>query len=203
MKYNIFLFFDTETTGLPQYYKAPISDLNNWPRLVQISWICCDNLGTELSRANHIIEPIGFTIPQNATDVHGISTEKAKEEGEDLNTILKTFSVAINHADFLIAHNMSFDEKIVGAEFLRTNIPNELFKKPRLCTMKLSTDFCKLPGKFGYKWPSLSELYDILFSADIEGAHDASVDVAICAKCFYKLKSKKIIDEPMVEDRGV
>ena len=33
------LFFDTETTGLPSDYNAPINNSHNWPRLVQISWI--------------------------------------------------------------------------------------------------------------------------------------------------------------------
>ena len=31
-----YLFFDTETTGLPKNYNAPITDTDNWPRLVQL-----------------------------------------------------------------------------------------------------------------------------------------------------------------------
>ena len=34
-----FLFFDTETTRLPLDYSAPSTDINNWPRLIQLSWI--------------------------------------------------------------------------------------------------------------------------------------------------------------------
>lgn len=36
MKY---LFIDTETTGLPKEYDAPYTDIDNWPRLVQLAWI--------------------------------------------------------------------------------------------------------------------------------------------------------------------
>ena len=38
----MYLFFDTETTGLPRSWKAPITDSNNWPRLVQIAWLVFD-----------------------------------------------------------------------------------------------------------------------------------------------------------------
>ena len=34
--FGTYLFFDTETTGLPANWQAPMSDLENWPRLVQI-----------------------------------------------------------------------------------------------------------------------------------------------------------------------
>lgn len=41
----MYLFFDTETTGLPKNYKAPASDSDNWPRLVQIAWSIYDAEG--------------------------------------------------------------------------------------------------------------------------------------------------------------
>ena len=88
---------------------------------------------------------------------------------------------------------MSFDENIVGAEFLRENISSQLFQTTRLCTMTASTDYCKLPGNYGYKWPTLQELHSILFGTNYEDAHDALEDVKICAKCFFKLKELDII----------
>jgi len=59
--------------------------------------------------------------------------------------------------------------------------------------MERSTDHCKIPGSYGYKWPSLSELYFILFDRDFEEAHDAVVDVKACAECFFRLKNEGII----------
>ncbi|MEA3478042.1 MAG: 3'-5' exonuclease [Bacteroidota bacterium] len=112
-----YLIFDTETTGLPVDWNAPISNLDNWPRLVQIAWFHCDNSGNILTDSNYIVKPQGFTIPEDATEVHGISTEMAKSEGIDLKTVLIEFSKAISQSSFLVAHNLNFDEKIVGAEF--------------------------------------------------------------------------------------
>ena len=52
----MYLFFDTETTGLPKDWKAPISDLDNWPRLVQIAWSHYDSSGNEISNNSYIIK---------------------------------------------------------------------------------------------------------------------------------------------------
>ena len=41
----MFLVFDTETTGLPKQYNAPLTDFDNWPRLVQLAWQLHDDKG--------------------------------------------------------------------------------------------------------------------------------------------------------------
>jgi len=192
---HMYLFFDTETTGLPVNWNAPISDLDNWPRLVQIAWLQYDYKGNKVSERNYIIKPEGFIIPEEASQIHGISTERALKEGVLLKEVLEEFSSTIDKATCLVAHNMNFDEKIVGAEFLRERIRNSLSETERICTMKASTDYCKLPGNYGYKWPKLSELHIKLFKNDFEEAHDAAVDIAACAKCFWELKSRGIIKE--------
>ncbi|HDZ62625.1 MAG TPA: 3'-5' exonuclease [Nitrospirae bacterium] len=184
----MYLFFDTETTGLPRNWKSPVSDLDNWPRLVQIAWLQYDSKGKKILEKNYIIKPDGFTIPAEASKVHGISTERANKEGVELKMVLEEFAGLINGSSSLVAHNMDFDEKIVGAEFLREKIKNKLFELERLCTMKSTTDFCKLPGPYGNKWPKLSELHIKLFGTDFNEAHDASVDITACAKCFWELK---------------
>lgn len=94
----------------------------------------------------------------------------------------------IEKSKFLVAHNMSFDEKIVGAEFLREGIENTLFEKDRICTMEASTDYCQIPGPYGNKWPKLSELYFELFESNFEEAHNAAVDIKATAKCFWEMK---------------
>ncbi|MDO8727421.1 MAG: 3'-5' exonuclease [Candidatus Methanoperedens sp.] len=188
-----YLIFDTETTGLPKNWKAPVTDLNNWPRLVQIAWMQCDISGNILSSSNYIVKPLDFIIPERAVKIHGISTEMAKNEGVALNTVLNEFSTAISRSSFLIAHNMAFDVNIVGAEFLREKIESRLFSIPKICTMEMSTDHCRIPGSYGYKWPSLSELYFTLFDKDFEEAHDAVVDVKACAECFFRLKKEGVL----------
>ncbi len=189
----MFLFFDTETTGLPKNWQAPLDDLNNWPRLVQLAWLFVDEGGKEIKGKNQIIKPEGFEIPEDASAVHGITTEKAVEEGILLNEALFEFAQAIENSKILVAHNMSFDEKIMGAEFLRKEINNKLFERFKICTMHKSTDFCKIENGYGYKWPKLIELHEKLFNSGFDGAHDALADVKACARCFFELKERGVI----------
>lgn len=189
----MYLFFDTETTGLPRNWKAPVTDLANWPRLVQLAYFFFDSGGNQVCGGNFIIKPAGFTIPAEAARIHGITTERAQKEGGDLGAVLRGFQEAVGRAEYLVAHNMSFDEKILGAEFLRNKMPDTLPAKKKICTMQSSTDHCALPGPYGYKWPKLAELYYKLFRADFEEAHNAAADVAATIKCFWELKRLGII----------
>lgn len=117
----------------------------------------------------------------------------AKNEGIDLKLVLNEFSDVMSQSNFLIAHNMSFDLNVVGAEFLREKIDSRIFKIPKICTMEKSTDYCKISSNYGYKWPSLSEKHLKLFNTDFKDAHDADIDVRVCAKCFFGLKEKGIL----------
>ena len=91
---------------------------------------------------------------------------------------------------FAIAHNISFDEKILGAECLRLGHPHPLFKKPLRCTMKEATRFCALPGRYGdYKYPNLTELHRKLFQRAFADAHDALADVRACKAAYYELRA--------------
>jgi len=184
----MYLFFDTETTGLPKNWKAPVTDLNNWPRLVQLAFLLCDKNGNKISGGDYIIKPDGFTIPTDASRIHGISTERAIQYGQPLKAVLQVFQTLIDQAEILVAHNMSFDEKIVGAEFLRSKMPNSLVDKRKICTMQSTTNFCAIEGSYGYKWPKLSELHYKLFKTDFEELHNAAVDIDATAKCFWELK---------------
>lgn len=189
----MYLFFDTETTGLPRNWKAPVNDLNNWPRLVQIAWLHYDKDGNKISGNNFIIKPDGFTIPADVSRIHGISNDRALNEGVALQGVLNDFQNLISQSSYLVAHNMSFDEKIVGAEFLRNNMANSIATKNKICTMEKSTNYCKLDGPYGYKWPKLSELHYKLFGTGFDEAHNAAVDINATAKCFWQMKKLGII----------
>ena len=189
----MYLFFDTETNGLPKNWKAPITDLSNWPRLVQIAWIVYDKLGNKIEQNDHIVKPDGFTIPVAASSIHGISTERALLEGINLQIVLDEFYQQIQKVSVLVAHNISFDEKIVGAEFIRNKIDNPIKTKRKICTMKSTTDYVAIPGYYGYKWPKLSELHRKLFGFDFEEAHNAAADINATAKCFWEAKRLGIL----------
>lgn len=191
----MYLIFDVETTGKPKKYDAPPDDLSNWPRMVQIAWIKYDKDGGEIEHGGCIIRPDGFTIPDDATEVHGITTEIAMKDGVPLKDALNGFLASVDESNLLVSHNISFDENVVLSELIRENFDHSNFKnKPKVCTMKDSTRFCQIPGYYGeYKWPKLSELYYKLFGIDITNAHTAIGDTKACADCFFKLKEMGII----------
>jgi DNA polymerase III subunit epsilon len=189
----MYLFFDTETTGLPRNYKAPVSDTANWPRMVQIAWQIYDMDGNFVESHDFIIKPEGFRIPADASKIHGISTERAIAEGHDLSEVLNNFNGHLNAADTLVAHNISFDEKILGAEFYRKLIDNRLDRISKICTMKSTSEFCGIPGNYGYKWPKLSELHQVLFGTGFKEAHNAAADINATVKCFWKLREKGVL----------
>ncbi len=195
----MYIIFDTETTGLPHSYSAPISDVENWPRLVQLAWQLHDNHGKLLSTGNFIIKPEGFTIPFNSEKIHGISTKRALEEGHDLGETLAQFKVDLDKAEVVVGHNVEFDNKIVGAEFFRLDkeeIGQGLVDHEKIDTSLVSKEFCQLKGGIGgkFKSPKLIELHEKLFGEGFGDAHDAAYDVDATAKCFFGLIKEKVVE---------
>mgnify|MGYP005748778049 CR=1 FL=1 len=191
----MYIIFDTETTGLPRDYNAPMSDVDNWPRLVQIAWQLHDAKGKLISNHNYIIRPEGFTIPYNAEKVHGISTKRALAEGHELKEILQIFREDVVQAKFLVGHNIGFDINVVGSEYLRSELVMPMEGKAELDTKDISTDFCAIPGGKGgkFKWPTLTELHQKLFGVGFEDAHDAAYDVDATARCFFGLITQRVL----------
>ena len=186
----MYLIFDTETTGLPKIWDAPISDTDNWPRCVQIAWQLHDDMGNCIEHEEYLVQPEGFNIPFDAEKIHGISTELAQEKGAPISIVLSKFNEALNKAKFVIGHNVGFDLNIMGAEFFREDFPNKLQELPVLDTCTEQTaSLCKLPGGRGgkFKLPTLSELYEFLFHESFVEAHNASADVEATARCFFEL----------------
>lgn len=192
----MYLIFDTETTGLPHNKTAPITDLENWPRLVQIAWQLHDAKGKLLSQHNYLIRPDGFDIPFKAEQVHGISTKRALEEGNELKLVLHAFIKDLSRTSLLIGHNIEFDVNIIGAEFIRQNLETEHFLKlAKLDTGLSSVEFCQLQGGIGgkLKMPTLLELHKKLFDNDFGDAHDASYDVAATARSYFGLIKQHVV----------
>lgn len=193
----MYLIFDTETTGLPRNKNAPLTDFENWPRLVQLAWQLHDGKGKLISQKNFIIKPDGFDIPFKAEQVHGISTQRALEEGHDLTEVLRQFNVDVGKTKALIGHNIEFDISIIGAELLRNELSSDLFMSlQKIDTGIASTEFCQLPGGMGgkLKMPRLHELYEKLFGTGFEDAHDAAYDVDATAKSFFGLLQRKVVE---------
>lgn len=190
----MYVFFDTETTGLPRRYNAAPEELDNWPRVVQMAWLAYDRKGKNISKNNFIIKPDGFTIPDDVARIHGISTAIAEKKGVPLKNALREFSKESKNASVLVAHNINFDFPILKAEFLRAQIDENLFALEKVCTMRSTVNYCKLPGwNGGYKYPKLSELYRHLFNKNIKSAHNALHDAKATADCFFELRKRNVI----------
>jgi DNA polymerase III subunit alpha len=186
----MYIIFDTETTGLPKRWDAPMSDVDNWPRVIQIAWQLHDEMGQLIEHKDFIIQPDGFDIPYDAERIHGISTELAKENGVDLESVLHAFNEALGKAKFVVGQNIKFDINVLGAEFIRLGLPTPMVEMPVLdtCT-EVTAELCKLPGGRGgrYKLPTLTELHQYLFGVPFSEAHNATADVEATTRCFLEL----------------
>lgn len=191
MKY---LLFDTETTGKPKNYKSPITDTDNWPRLVQLSWIITNDEQEILKEADYVIKPDGFIISDEVSKIHGITQEIAENAGLDLRETIDEFLEDAYGCECIVGHNIEFDMNVVGSELVRLGISYYDFDMiQKICTMKKSTNYCKIKGPYGFKWPKLGELYYLLFNEYMENAHNALYDIRATMKCFFKLKELNVI----------
>ncbi len=191
----MYLVFDTETTGLPKRWDAPISDTDNWPRCIQIAWQLHDAMGNCIEHQDYLVKPDGFNIPYDAEKIHGISTELAEKDGITLQEVLEKFNIALSKTKFVVGQNVGFDVNIMGAEFYRLGVENDLQNLPVLDTCTETTaELCQIPGGRGgkFKLPTLTELHQHLFGVAFGEAHNATADVEATTRCFLELIRKQI-----------
>jgi len=189
-------FFDTETTGKWNFksdYKDP-----KQPALVQVAGILDDGYEDILGEFNFLVRvPDDKEIEPGAAAVHGITRAKAERGAVGLITVLNLFESYLVHAGGLIVgHNIPFDVKVMQRYFYTGDpdmgeypeMSDGLAQCDMRCTMRQATPVCKLPGKYGYKWPTLTEAYcSLVDPAGFEGAHDAMADVRASREIYYKL----------------
>jgi DNA polymerase-3 subunit alpha len=191
----MYLIFDTETTGLPKRWDAPITDSANWPRCIQIAWQLHDDMGNLIEHQDYLVKPDGFNIPYDAERIHGISTELAAAEGTALAEVLEKFNVALGKAKFIVGQNLGFDVNIMGAELHRMSVDSPMASMPVLdtCT-EVTAKLLQLPGGRGgkFKLPTLTELHEYLFYKPFSEAHNATADVEATTRCFFELIRKEV-----------
>ncbi|QYJ69332.1 DNA polymerase III subunit alpha [Flavobacterium litorale] len=191
----MYLIFDTETTGLPKRWDAPITDTDNWPRCVQIAWQLHDEMGNLIEHQDYIINPDGFNIPYDAERIHGISTELAVEKGIAIKDALEKFNAALSKSKFIVGQNVGFDINIMGSEFYRYGINTSLSNMKVLdtCT-EVTAEMLQLPGGRGgkFKLPTLTELHEYLFDEPFAEAHNATADVEATTRCFLELVKREV-----------
>ena len=191
------LIFDVETTGLPER-GASLKNLTKYPYIVQFSWMIYDASQNRVDGVNdHIVKiPEHITIPIEASNVHGISNDKMRSEGKDINLILDIFTKDMLDSQVIVAHNLSFDKTIVQAEYLRNKRINWLgrHRKVEYCTMRRSLNICNIYKKNMYtgertkKYPKLMELHHYWFKTVPNNLHNSLIDIFVCFRCYHQME---------------
>jgi len=165
------LFVDTETTGL----KAPT--------MVSIAWILTYDTGEILQEEHHIIRPNGWTIPVEASNIHGITTDAAMDIGKPLSYVMDLFTRDFMRAGVIVAHNMVFDLNVIDRALISLGrTPLSQTGRKFLCTMR----YAQRSGpctKF-----NLNNLYMYAFnSSPPYPLHDALGDTLTLKDIVFKL----------------
>lgn len=184
------LFFDTETTGLPLWHEP--SDDPRQPHIVQIAALLCKEDGEEVDSFVSVVNP-GVDIPAEVAAIHGISNERARAEGVEPAVAMGAFGRLLAPAALIIGHNVSFDVRLVRIAHTRVYGSKWEPAVPTFCTMKPATPIVKAMHANprhdrDYKWPKLAECIRHFFDEELEGAHDALVDVRACKRVYFKLR---------------
>ena len=194
------LAFDCETSGFIKKELSANDPEQSWA--VQIGAILISQ-NEEFDKMNSIIKANGRSINYHAEQIHGISVEKADEEGLPELEVAERFGLLLKQADLVVCHNFDFDWKFVYQMMERNldNLSDEArsafyLDLPSFCTMKDKkiVNFCNLKNKAGKpKWPKLIELHEILFEEGFDGAHDAFADISATVKCFFEMVNREIV----------
>jgi len=181
------LFIDTETSGLPKDWKAPTTDVENWPRVIEFACIAVEVGNPSATHEHSAIMTCDFLIPEAASKVHGITDKIVKAEGLDRTEQLNLLFSNMKQADFICGHNVSYDKNCLDAEFHRLGFTVPEWKT--FCTM-LSTQ--KLFGK----WPKLEQLFAFCKGYPMPEAHRALADIRATLDCAMYLNAHGLLKFP-------
>lgn len=222
-KEDLFLIFDTETTGLfntkdnpktgSRKARAPMLYPEDYPRVFQIAFMLITKSGEIKEQFSEFIIPEGWNIPTerdepntpNFWEEHGYSDEQCEAEGVSGKEAFSSFAKAVEKCDYLVAHNLAFDRPVILAELKRHSIDIVRNSRPKLlCTMMSTIEYVKAPhsveniAKWPFlkdkaKFPKLMELHEKLFSHGFDSAHNALADVKATFDCLMELIKRNVM----------
>lgn len=194
---DLIQFYDTETTGFIQ--SGLPDDHPSQPHLVQLGCVLYTAEGTEMAAVSLIVKPNGWTIPKQASDVHGITTEIAEACGVPLAIAVAAFVNMRHCAAEVVAHNKPFDDKVMAVQLARLKATVSKPAPDRAtCTMHLAAPIVNIPPtakmlRAGFnkpKAPTLTECYKYFFNEDLIGAHGAMTDAQACARVYFEIQKR-------------
>ena len=203
VNHDYIIIIDTETTGLFSRNATPENyELFNNARMVEIAWEIYTPVGDLINRESYLIKPNGFIIPENVIAIHGITNEMAHEHGHAIQDVISRLEIVLKDVSTIVAHNLAFDNAIILAELYRLNTESDGLNKysnliydwmikEHKCTMMMSKNIIANTCK----WYKLGDLYRICFNSEPVGVlHRAAADVEICAKIYFHLLRRSVID---------
>lgn len=193
----LIVIYDTETTGLVRGtdYTDP-----NMPFLASIAAVLYDDKAHRIvASINSMVQPDGWTMPEEAGKVNGLTNEVLQQLGVPAPALLPTCIALMFKANLRVAHNIDFDSKVIAAALWRYIIKedseetaHETVKAwlalPSYCTMQKSKSIVNALDKRGkIKYPKLNEAYKFFFDRELDRAHSANADAVAALEIYLAL----------------
>lgn len=182
-----FIVLDIETNGKGTFRPGR-------QRPIQVSFLKCDSNGKVIQEYSQFVKGVR-SILSPVCPVEW-SLEYINTNGIDMEVVIRDIESAIDEHTIIVGHNIQFDIDCIVHMIPSFAISNT----PRICTMKSSVNFCKMPKKGaaaaygGYKWPRLNELANCVgIEVEEERLHDARYDIELTKKSFFELTRRKVI----------
>ncbi|MFN5771850.1 hypothetical protein, partial [Flavobacterium sp.] len=196
--YKIAMLF-VQTSGVQINYDAPVHNYNEWVRAISINWIIYENVHANVFKSassfrhniNYII-PAGFNVDKESLNYNSIKFNKLVDNGKNIVEVLKLFLENFEDFDYVIGHNIQFHLNVVLSELYRNGF-NYTKKIKTICLMKIGVDYCKIPSKIGYKFPTLSELSKYVLKKDLEN-NDSYKCLEIIDEMYGEFYKKELIN---------
>jgi len=195
------LLLKVHSTGIQKNLLAPFTPIESWPRVVSLTWRTYTSKKEWLSSSRYVVYPDDFSIPVESVNVHGITTEHAKEHGTPRSEIFTHFITDLQESEYIIAHNIKFDYQVLRSELFRANLPYSFPRVTPISLLDTSSNLLCLPyanskEAFGgplvnFKPPKLTELYKFLFDKDLNLEKQDVVEAT--ADCFFELVKRNVI----------
>lgn len=187
--------FDLETTGIDvetsRIVSAHVGVLNAAGELVeQWDWLA---------------DP-GVEIPEQATAVHGISTERARSEGrparEVIAEIVGTLQRLLDRGLAITIYNAPYDLSVLNREAVRYGVPPLVAPSPIIDPLILD----KAVDRYR-KGKRTLEAAALFYGVDLTDAHDASADAVAAgrvAQAMVRLHLERLaIDSALLHNQQV
>lgn len=188
------MFLDTETSGLPKDWDNPNED---WPYVIQLSWIVYSKEGVLIKEEDHYIYDERIVIDPESESIHHITKTILQERGEKRLKVLKNLLRDMREYNpLLVGHLIEFDKQMLSVALQRAGLKNTLDRYPAYCTMKTNAHYMRLTN---HHYPKLNELYWSLFGRDMPDQHNALSDCRATAACFFELVRRGEVTEEAIK----